>query len=86
MTFHIEKPLKKGAKQKTEKKKTEIPEAQEEWTTILQFITSRSSKSIQSRHLLEIFPNSSKDECLQKLKQVAEQGYIKQAGSWFKLV
>ena len=85
LTFHIEEPLKKEIKKKSKQKKPEIPKTQDEQTTILQFITTRPSKSIQSRHLLEIFPDSSKDECLQKLKQIAEQGYIKQAGSWFKL-
>ena len=56
-----------------------------EQSIILEFISQRTTKSVQSRHLLELFPNASKTECLTKLKEIADQGYIKQSGSWFKL-
>lgn len=58
----------------------------DEKSLILHFIEKRSTRSIQSRHLLELFPKASQNECLQILKEMADQGDIKQAGSWFKLI
>ena len=59
---------------------------QDDQSLILDFISQRSTKSIQSRHLLELFPNASKNDCLHLLKEMSEQGQVIQRGSWFKLI
>ena len=60
-------------------------EIEDEIALILNFISKKTTKCIQSKHLLELYPESTKKECLQKLKVISERGYLKQSGPWFLL-
>lgn len=60
-------------------------EFEDEIALILNFISKKSTKCIQSKHLLQLYPESSRKECLQKLKTITERGYLTQSGPWFLL-
>lgn len=60
-------------------------EFEDEIAIILNFISKRTTKCIQSKHLLELYPQSTKKECLKKLKLISERGYLTQSGPWFLL-
>ena len=57
----------------------------DEMSHILDFIRKRMTKCIQSKHLLELYPKSTKSECFKKLKTISARGYLTQSGPWFLL-
>lgn len=69
--------------------KTENLEAklqfEDDTALILDFISNRATKCVQSKHLLELYPKSTKSECFKKLKKLTEKGYLTQSGPWFLL-
>lgn len=58
---------------------------EDETLLILDFISRKTTKCIQSKHLLELYPKSTKSECFRKLKIISERGYLTQSGPWFLL-
>lgn len=60
-------------------------EAMDETALIIDFISKRTTKCVQSKHLLELYPKATKKECLKKLKGITEQGFLIQSGPWFLL-
>ena len=60
-------------------------EIMDETALIIDFISKRTTKCIQSKHLLELFPKATRQECFKKLKGISEQGFLIQSGPWFLL-
>lgn len=88
LTLNATKALKKVSQEvQPHSKEAQAKKLQfeDEIALIINFISKRTTKSIQSKHLLELYPGLSKKECLQKLKIISERGYLKQSGPWFLL-
>jgi hypothetical protein len=85
--FNLGNKTKKDTKKilKSQSETKIIPDSDLETKKILRFIENRTSKCIQSRHLLELYPKASKSDCLNKLKTIAKNGYVTQSGPWFIL-